>query len=66
VYTAPASRRRGYAAALVGALCAELLAQRPNVFLVTDVLNATSNALYRRLGFEPLDETVHFAFMDAT
>lgn len=66
VYTAPASRRRGYAGALVGALCAELLAQRPNVFLVTDVLNATSNALYRRLGFEPLDETVHFAFVDAT
>jgi predicted GNAT family acetyltransferase len=60
VYTLPALRGRGYASALVGAMCAELLAQRAQVFLITDVANATSNALYRRLGFRPLDDT--FAF----
>jgi predicted GNAT family acetyltransferase len=63
VYTVPAARRHGYAAALVGALCAELLAQRPRVFLVSDLANATSNGLYRRLGFEPLDDTVSFDFV---
>jgi predicted GNAT family acetyltransferase len=65
VYTIPAARRQGYAAALVGGLCAELLAQRPRVFLVSDLANATSNALYRRLGFQPLDDTVSYEFVAA-
>ena len=62
VYTRPAFRGRGYASALVGALCAELRAQKRSVFLVTDVSNATSNALYARLGFVPLNDECSFGF----
>ncbi|HVE50898.1 MAG TPA: GNAT family N-acetyltransferase [Casimicrobiaceae bacterium] len=65
VYTLPASRRQGLAGALVGALCAELLAQRPQVFLLTDLANPTSNALYRRLGFEPLGDMVAYEIAPA-
>ena len=60
VYTRPAWRRRGYAAALVGAICAELVPSRRQVFLVTDVANPTSNALYERLGFVPLEDSHWF------
>lgn len=66
VYTLADSRRRGVGSALVAALCDELLAHRPQVFLVTDLANATSNALYRRLGFEPLDDTVVLDFVAGT
>jgi predicted GNAT family acetyltransferase len=66
VYTLPAFRKQGHAGALVAAVCAELLASRPRVFLVTDLANPTSNALYRRLGFEPLDDTVAFELLDCT
>lgn len=62
VYTRPAFRGRGYARALVGALCEELRAQQRRVFLVTDVSNATSNALYARLGFVPLSDECSFGF----
>ena len=60
VYTLPAFRRRGYGAALVGAICADLLAAGRRVFLVTDVTNPTSNQLYARLGFRPLDDFREF------
>lgn len=56
VYTLPAYRANGYGAAIVGALCAELTNAGRQVFLVTDVANPTSNALYARLGFVPLDD----------
>lgn len=56
VYTRPAFRANGYGAAIVGAICAELTQSGRQVFLVTDVAIATSNALYARLGFEPLDD----------
>jgi predicted GNAT family acetyltransferase len=56
VYTRPACRANGYGAAIVGALCAELTTAGRQVFLVTDVSNPTSNALYARLGFVALDD----------
>lgn len=65
VYTLPAFRRRGYGAALVGAICADLLASGRRVFLVTDVTNPTSNRLYARLGFRPLDDFREFDFVSA-
>jgi predicted GNAT family acetyltransferase len=66
VYTLPSHRHRGRAGSLVAALCDELTRVRPDVFLVTDASNPTSNALYRRLGFEPLDDDVVFDLDDAS
>ena len=54
VYTPPAERRRGYAAAAVAAVSRMLLAQGARVCLFTDQANPTSNALYARLGYEPV------------
>lgn len=55
VFTPPELRRRGYAGACVAALSARLLAEgRRFCFLYTDLANPTSNALYRRIGYEPV------------
>jgi len=54
VYTPPAGRRRGYAAA-VTAVCTQA-AQRAGasgVVLFTDLANPTSNSIYQRLGYLP-------------
>lgn len=60
VYTPPEARGRGYAQALVAALCAELQqAGARSVCLFTDTTNPTSNALYRRIGFEPAGLHLH-------
>ncbi len=65
VYTPPAARRCGYATALVAALAQELLdAGRRRVFLVTDVANPTSNAIYARVGFRPGADVYHFDLVD--
>lgn len=57
VYTPPELRGRGYATACVAALSAHLLAAgRRFCFLYTDVENRTSNAIYRRIGYEPVGE----------
>jgi predicted GNAT family acetyltransferase len=54
VYTPPAERRRGYAAAAVAEVSRRLLDQGARVCLFTDQANPTSNALYARLGYEPV------------
>lgn len=65
VYTVPAARRRGYATALVASLAQDLLdAGRRRVFLVTDVANPTSNAIYARVGFRPGADVYHFDLVD--
>jgi predicted GNAT family acetyltransferase len=33
-----------------------------DVVLFADVVNPVSNAIYRRLGFVPVGENVHYAF----
>lgn len=57
VYTPPSHRGRGYASALVGAVSQMVLdlGYRKSS-LYTDLTNPTSNAIYRRLGYEPLCE----------
>ena len=59
VYTPKANRGRGYATALVGAASRELLARGARfVSLTTDRANPVSNAIYARVGYRPVDETV--------
>jgi len=65
VYTPPEARRRGYATALVAALARSILDRgRRRVFLVTDVANPTSNAIYARIGFRPGTDIYHYDFVD--
>jgi predicted GNAT family acetyltransferase len=60
VYTPPEARGRGYAQALVVALCTELQAAGArSICLFTDSRNPTSNALYRRIGFAPVGRHLH-------
>ena len=64
VYTLPPFRAKGYGAALVGALCGDLIREGRQLFLVTDLSNPTSNALYARLGFEPLEDFYTFDLVE--
>jgi predicted GNAT family acetyltransferase len=53
VWTPPDLRGRGYASALVAATTALALERGARrCMLFADVANATSNAIYRRIGFE--------------
>ena len=56
VYTPPAQRRRGWASAAVADVSARLLAEGVTPCLFTDQANPTSNAIYQRLGFEPVTD----------
>ena len=60
VFTPPALRGRGYAGAATSAACvAARRAGAGEVVLFTDLDNPTSNGLYQRLGFRPVqDRTV--------
>jgi GNAT superfamily N-acetyltransferase len=57
VYTPPERRGRGYGGAVTAAVAqAALDAGVTDVVLFTDLANATSNALYQRLGFRPVED----------
>jgi uncharacterized protein len=63
VYTPPAHRRRGYGSAVTAALSAEQLASgRRFCFLYTDLANPTSNRIYTYIGYEPVCDSVDYAF----
>ena len=63
VYTPPENRRRGYASMLVAQLCRQLLdSGLKMVSLNADVSNATSNAIYQRIGFEPVGDAREYSF----
>jgi predicted GNAT family acetyltransferase len=62
VYTPPEHRRNGYASALVGGMTAALLERRRFCFLFTDRANPTSNAIYRRIGYEPVGDVDQYRF----
>ncbi|WP_153449753.1 GNAT family N-acetyltransferase [Streptomyces smaragdinus] len=60
VYTPPESRGRGYAAqATASASRAALDAGVKELLLFTDLANPTSNALYQRLGYRPLEDMLN-------
>ncbi|MDH6579091.1 GNAT family N-acetyltransferase [Kitasatospora sp. MAP5-34] len=57
VYTPPELRGRGYASALVAAVSAHALAQGAReVLLYTDLANPTSNSIYQKLGYQPVQD----------
>jgi len=63
VYTPPAVRGRGYGAAVTAAIT-ELAKARgaSSVVLFTDLANPTSNSLYIRLGYEPVEDRALLMF----
>ncbi len=66
VYTPPELRGRGYAGAATAAVSqAALDVGVREVVLYTDLANPTSNALYQRLGYRPVEDRVVLSFQRA-
>jgi predicted GNAT family acetyltransferase len=62
VYTPPDRRGHGYASAATAMVTRKLLDRGARVMLFTDAANPTSNAIYRALGYQPIDELVDVGF----
>ena len=63
VYTPPEDRGHGYATSLVAAVSREQLSRgRIFCFLHTDLANPTSNAMYQRIGYERVCDSMVLAF----
>ncbi|WNE99831.1 GNAT family N-acetyltransferase [Streptomyces luomodiensis] len=66
VYTPPELRGRGYAGAATAAVSrAARAAGVTEVLLFTDLANPTSNALYQRLGYRPVEDHLLLSFTSA-
>ena len=64
VYTPPEHRGLGYATSLVAEQSSWLLGQGHHFcFLYTDLANATSNAIYQRIGYEQVAESAAYRFL---
>ena len=67
VYTAEPHRRRGYGAAVTAAACRRALdGGTSQLLLYADIDNPTSNTLYLRLGFEPVEDRLTLRFRPRT
>jgi GNAT superfamily N-acetyltransferase len=63
VYTPPRARGRGYASALTAAVSQRAReAGAEEVLLYTDLANPTSNSIYQRIGYRPVEDRVVLAF----
>jgi predicted GNAT family acetyltransferase len=63
VYTPSELRGRGYAGAVTATVSqAARDAGAAEVLLYTDLANPTSNALYQRLGYRPVEDRVMLSF----
>lgn len=60
VFTPTEFRGHGYAASCVGAASSNLRATDQRVCLYADLGNATSNALYRRLGYRVVEDCIDY------
>jgi GNAT superfamily N-acetyltransferase len=58
VYTPPALRGRGYASAVTAAATRHILEQGAVPVLFTDLANPTSNKIYQRMGYRPVEDRV--------
>jgi len=66
VYTPPERRGQGFGGAVTAAVSqAAKDAGVGEVLLYTDLANPTSNALYQRLGYEPVSDSVQLLFLPA-
>jgi GNAT superfamily N-acetyltransferase len=64
VYTLPGERGRGYATALVAHLSRAALEDgRRACYLHTDLANPTSNAIYRRIGYDRVCDAIDLRFV---
>jgi RimJ/RimL family protein N-acetyltransferase len=63
VYTPPDRRRHGYGAAAAAAVSrAALDGGAEEIVLFTDLANPASNAMYQRIGYQPLDDYLVISF----
>lgn len=62
VYTPPEERNHGYAAACVYALSKLMQDAGHRCILYTDLANATSNSIYRRIGYRVVSEGLRYRF----
>jgi len=65
VYTPPERRNRGYAEACVAEVSRRVLAEGSRCILYTDLANATSNGIYRRIGYRAVAEVLRYRFDDS-
>jgi GNAT superfamily N-acetyltransferase len=66
VYTPPGLRGRGFGGVVTATVSqAAKDAGVADVLLYTDLANPTSNALYQRLGYEPVSDSIHLLFLPA-
>lgn len=65
VYTPPEARGHGYGTALTAAASQDQLDRgHAFCFLFADLANPTSNAIYRRIGYEPVTDVDQVRFVD--
>lgn len=62
VFTPKEERRKGYARTLVAAVSRELLKEFNFCVLYTDLMNPTSNKIYREIGYKRIADSVHLGF----
>ncbi len=65
VFTPQEYRKKGYAAACIAEVCRSLLQRYARVVLFVDHRNIAANSLYRKLGFQLVDEMSSYTLLDA-
>jgi predicted GNAT family acetyltransferase len=64
VYTPKELRGSGFAGSVVAALSQRLIDNGKNFTnLFTDLLNPTSNSIYKKIGYKMITESIHFQFI---
>ncbi len=62
VYTPPARRARGFGSALVAEVSRRVRVAGDRCILYADLDNATSNSIYRAIGYRAVDEALQYEF----